>query len=319
MDIRRSLRKARHTAALQRDTALPQITFPYSKGWAFQAESNGGQDFALQTTEKVLSPGKFARLYQKNAASYWLRMGSGDFPHLDHFVERILPYQEQPFIVISSDGDLTVPNDANPASVEKLLSHPKLICWYSQNADIQPAHNGKLRPIPIGLDLHSPRPAGTGSALYAQFKAIADRAPAMEDRSDKIFVDIHLNFTADLRQVVSERLKGNPNYAFLPGRVPQTELWETYTRHKHVLSIVGHGYDCHRTWEALGLGCRVVTLTSPIDPFLETQPIYVAPDLDTLAKPDLLDDLARYFAGPAAGSGPGSGADTRALTFGDFL
>jgi len=296
---------------LSKDSDLRDISFPFSKGWAFQTEVNGGDMHVFSQTEKKLTARSFAARYKKNAGSYWLKMGSGNFPNLDFFVDKVLSYQTKPFFLITTDGDLTVPGDACPASVQTLLQNPHLTFWYSQNAEIAPGQQGKIRQIPIGLDLHFKRSDDLGSALFRKFVRVGTTAPAMECRTNKIFVDLHLNFSSDLRRTVYERLKGNRNYVFLGGRVSQTRLWEFYASYKYVLSVEGNGLDCHRTWEALGLGCRVVTLTSPLDGLFETLPVYICKSPDELARDDLIGDLDAKFGAEYN--------DLATLKFSDFM
>lgn len=40
----------------------------------------------------------------------------------------------------------------------------------------------------------------------------------------------------------------------------RAELWRRHGRYSFVISPPGHGLDCHRTWEALALGCIPITL-----------------------------------------------------------
>ena len=42
-----------------------------------------------------------------------------------------------------------------------------------------------------------------------------------------------------------------------------------------VLSPRGGGYDCHRTWEALILGCIPIVKTSGLDPLYEDLPVCI--------------------------------------------
>lgn len=292
------LRKKYHmiNKSLKADRELVNVDFPFSKGWAFQAESFGGLENVFQHSETKISKRQFEKYYSKNAQSYWIRTGSKNFPILDFFVEKVLPFQTRPFFLISSDGVLTVPNDANPLSVTKVLEHPKLICWYSQNADLTKIKTNKLKQIPIGLDLHTPRSDGVGYVLFNKFKAIAETATTFDERSNSIFVDIHLNQSHSLRRQVSDLLIGNPNYSFISDRISQLDLWRLYGKHKYVLSIIGKGYDCHRTWEALGLGCRIVTISSPLDDLLKKYPVYIADCKEDLADPNLSRQLEIFFA-----------------------
>lgn len=287
-------RKIRNLLAA--DHELRSITFPHSKGWAFQAESFGGVENAFQNTEKTLSASQFEKIYVKNAHSYWIRAGSKNFPHLDIFVEKILPFQTKPFTLFSTDGDLTVPTDANPASIKAVLEHPNLLRWYSQNAIVKQGNVGKLQQIPIGLDLHTPRPDGIGFDLFKSYKSICNTTGSFDARQDRIFVDIHLNYSSDLRRSVSHIIKNNPAFYLLDERVSQLDLWRHYRAHKYVLSVIGNGLDCHRTWEALGLGCRVVTVTSPLDNLFKNFQVYIAGSVQELARTDFMSAVRSYFA-----------------------
>jgi hypothetical protein len=45
-----------------------------------------------------------------------------------------------------------------------------------------------------------------------------------------------------------------------------------------VISLLGNGMDCHRTWEALGLGATVITSHSPIDNLLKDYRVIFLPN-----------------------------------------
>jgi hypothetical protein len=56
-----------------------------------------------------------------------------------------------------------------------------------------------------------------------------------------------------------------------------------------VVSPHGNGLDCHRTWEALSLGCIPIVKTSVLDPLFLELPVLVVQNwsditLDVLAK-----------------------------------
>jgi len=40
--------------------------------------------------------------------------------------------------------------------------------------------------------------------------------------------------------------------------------------------------DCHRTWEAMALGCIPIVNTSPLDPFYKQLPVMIVDDWSTL-------------------------------------
>jgi hypothetical protein len=45
--------------------------------------------------------------------------------------------------------------------------------------------------------------------------------------------------------------------------------------HAFVLSPHGNGLDCHRTWEALALGCIPIVKSSGLDPLFENLPVWI--------------------------------------------
>jgi hypothetical protein len=289
------LRAWKYRKYLNRDGELRNINFPYSKGWAFCVESNGGASNIFDATEHILSEKEFSRIYKRNCSSYWMRMGSGKFPNLDHFVETILPFQRVPFVIFCSDGDLTFPVDANGRSVNLILNHPLFCGLYAQNLDNTDCQDDKFMHIPIGLDLHTPRADGVGSSLFEEYISISESTSIFEHRKSSIFSDVNLNYTNRIRNVAFQLLKENKNFSFLGRRVSQLELWRAYSSHKYVLSLPGNGYDCHRTWEALGLGCRVITVTSPVDDLLKQFPVYIAKNVEELAEDRFYNRLEEFF------------------------
>ena len=61
----------------------------------------------------------------------------------------------------------------------------------------------------------------------------------------------------DLRSRVHELLRDVKGVHWVEG-VQRHELWRRYGEFSFVVSPRGYGKDCHRTWEALSLGCAVI-------------------------------------------------------------
>jgi hypothetical protein len=51
-----------------------------------------------------------------------------------------------------------------------------------------------------------------------------------------------------------------------------------------VVSPQGNGIDCHRTWEAMALGCIPIVKSHELDPLLSQFPILIVPDWRLLTK-----------------------------------
>ena len=60
--------------------------------------------------------------------------------------------------------------------------------------------------------------------------------------------------------------------------VDRNQTWTNQSKYAFVLSPIGHGLDCHRTWEALILGCIVIVVSSPLDTLYEGLPVLIIND-----------------------------------------
>ena len=57
--------------------------------------------------------------------------------------------------------------------------------------------------------------------------------------------------------------------------VTRLKTWNKQKEYAFVISPHGGGYDCHRLWEALILGCIPIVKTSPIDTLYEGLPVLI--------------------------------------------
>ena len=60
-----------------------------------------------------------------------------------------------------------------------------------------------------------------------------------------------------------------------PVMVPRLKTWNIQKEFAFVVSPHGGGYDCHRLWEALILGCIPIVKTSPIDKLYDGLPVLI--------------------------------------------
>jgi hypothetical protein len=56
----------------------------------------------------------------------------------------------------------------------------------------------------------------------------------------------------------------------------------------------GNGLDCHRTWEALALGCIVIVKTSGLDPLHIGLPVLIVKEWSEICK-ELLEETIQKF------------------------
>ena len=61
-----------------------------------------------------------------------------------------------------------------------------------------------------------------------------------------------------------------------------------------VLSPHGNGLDCHRTWEAIALGCIPVVKTSPLDRLFSGLPVLIVNSWSDLNESLLSETVDRF-------------------------
>jgi hypothetical protein len=79
-----------------------------------------------------------------------------------------------------------------------------------------------------------------------------------------------------------------------PAHTTRERSWNTQTQYAFVLSPHGNGLDCHRTWEALVLGCIPVVKTSPLDPLYAGLPVLIVQDWSRVTKTLLTETIAQF-------------------------
>lgn len=217
-----------------------------------------------------------------------------------------LPKISSPFILITGGDVLSVPSDLNKIKPKHffnkirskgfnphlLLDNPYLIAWYTQNYDHTIQHK-KLRAIPLGMgyrahenkDLHGETKKSAFEQDQQLQKVVADLLPTYS-RKFKIFSDTHLNNTSsrhqangiEPRESVYHTVKDNPLIEFQEKPLPRSTQWAKRGTYMFSLSLIGNGFDCHRTIESLILGNIVLLQSSPIDPLFEGLPVVIIKD-----------------------------------------
>lgn len=196
----------------------------------------------------------------------WIRNGSYDFTtstDLDIFSNN-LELINHPVILITSDGDRSVPKSYSLKTIWNILNHSKILDWYTQNYDFSITHF-KLKPLPIGMDLHSKHMLINNSANSKLDFFVNLRELKIQKIKNKIFSDTHLSLNSYDRSELYSKLKNNKYIEFLENRVPCNQILRMYNNYQFVISPHGRGLDCHRTWELFMLGCIVIVKTSSLD------------------------------------------------------
>jgi len=239
------------------EASFCKFEYLWSKYYPFLCDGNIRNKHVFDSTERLLTKEQWQHCYNPEGTIFWVKLGSyrnGSPNNLSGFVKHVLPNISRSFTLVTTDGDSSVPNDLSEHVLQRLLEHPNLVAWYTQN--LADKFHPKLHSIPIGLDLHTDRGFGVGIKLQTTFRAMATQ-PAVP-RLDRVLVDFATSSNANLRKSFIKANKDNCFVDILSARISQPELWKMYRRYRWVVSLPGNGLDCHRTWEAGYLGANVL-------------------------------------------------------------
>lgn len=258
-----------------------KLNFLWSKG--LEEKNN----YMLIETEKISENQIILDQIKNNVV--WIRLGSFEKENLcdlDIFSESLEKLNRE-IILVTSDGDKSVPSEIKLETYEKIINHPMIKSWYTQNYD-GTSKNQKLKHYPIGFDLHTDRYFFGVSLPFLPKKPVIEKINLLlqlrknnKNKIRKIFCDVHLSCNKKFnneRKRVKEILEKSDNVNFLNLRTSQENIWKKYTNHKFVVSTHGNGLDCHRTWEIIFLGGIVITKKSSLDPMFEGLPVVIVND-----------------------------------------
>jgi hypothetical protein len=218
---------------------------------------------------------------------------------LRSFVKYVLPKITHKFVLVSGDSDMTVPYEAmTEPDATLLFANAFMIRWYAQNT-IHP----RILPLPIGLDYHTI--ANNPNHYWRQ-----SGEPFLPLDQEKILFQIRDDATPRCRDTILANFTlgndrfgqraaalSNINRQLLNIRqeiLPRTELWKLMRRHTFVLSPFGMGMDCHRTWEALCLGCIPIVMTNALSRIFDDLPILIVDDWSLITEQLLVDTLTDF-------------------------
>ncbi len=222
---------------------------------------------------------------------------------LKYFINIIFPFLPCKIILVTGDNDETCPIDVFKSNEDFLnfIESDKITHWFAQNCV---ATHPKITPIPIGLDYHT---------LTSQTKH--HWGPKMVPiEQEKILINIKNNS----KPFWEREIKAHANFHFFMGtkygydRIDakntlakelvyyepkqnlRTETWTNQSKYAFVISPLGNGMDCHRTWEALCLGCIPIVKTSNLDFLYNDLPVLIVNKWSDVTK-ELLEQTIQDF------------------------
>lgn len=227
---------------------------------------------------------------------------------LHFFVNYILLYIKHTFTLVTGDSDLCVPREAlSQDETFTLLKSPFLKKWFIQNTQVQ--NNDKIVQMPIGMDFHTISEGKTHIwQMPDEKRSPLDQEQILQDiinnniQTNNSFINrepkIYVNFTVSndrfnqrqdcLNKINEDLLVMNQTFT------PRTKNWKLMTKYSFVLSPTGVGLDCHRTWEALCLGCIPIVKMVNFTKLFEDLPVLMIEDWADVTEELLQKTLAEF-------------------------
>lgn len=198
---------------------------------------------------------------------------------LHAFATQVLPQIQIQFVLVSGDSDLAISPKTLGADFDLLSNHHLLMAWFAQNKD---SEHPKLHALPIGLDFHSRwRDAqiwGGGFILpamqEAELRQISKNSLRWSDRKMVAYCNWGISVDRGDRQECKQKMDSSA-YFYQTERLNRTQTWAEQSQYAFVVSPSGAGLDCHRTWEALSLGCVPIVKRSPMTEVFEGLPVII--------------------------------------------
>ena len=213
-----------------------------------------------------------------------------------------LPKIKHPFTLVTGDSDRPVEASLlSHPNVLQILENEHLVAWFAQNLLVKAP---KLHHLPIGQDYHTmqsnPNPWGLGSmSPLAQERALVNtlvESPSFEDRELRAYCNWHFEGQRGDREECFNAIDHAVCF-FEPTKIPRGGTWARQAQMMFVISPFGRGFDCHRTWEALALGCVPILRRSGLSPVFEGLPCVFVDDWREVNGEFLAKSAARIASG----------------------
>jgi hypothetical protein len=169
-------------------------------------------------------------------------------------------------------------------------------------------HN-KHTKIPIGLDYHTSSYIDKGVKGHYVAKMmpleydklineIISNRQSFDKRIIKCYSNFHFNMQTDRRYTYDRKdaLEKIPKECVYYEKklVPRKQSFINQLEYAYVISPHGNGLDCHRTWEALVLGCIPIVKSSCLDQLYDELPVLIVEDWSDISQ-ELLEETVKVF------------------------
>lgn len=209
------------------------------------------------------------------------------------------------FILVSGDCDESIPNHIfTDMEFRNFIDSDKIIHWYTQNCV---GNHPKLSAIPIGLDYHTRKTPGTVSERWGhimtpkeqetEIHSLINVSKPFYDRTIKAYANFQFSMS---EQYTQDRVDAKDKLdiecvSYEPSHTKtRLESFQRQMEYAFVISPHGRGLDCHRTWEALVLGCIPIVKSSTNNPLYDGLPVLIVDDWFHVTQQLLTDTIQEY-------------------------
>ena len=221
---------------------------------------------------------------------------------LSLFFQNILPKIQTKIVLIIIESDII---NLYPV----LINNPKINHCFTWNKTLE---HYKISCMPIGLNYKK---------NYVSTQKILSEYSINENvirNPNKLLCfncDLNTNIERKrLNQILNEKLKGKYEKVkyikpistiAIPSNIEgnlivnitNPDVYKQMLNYKFILSPAGEGLDCHRTWEAIILGCIPIVKKSSIDEIFDNLPVLILNDWDELNEEFLNEKYNRIMLG----------------------
>jgi hypothetical protein len=201
---------------------------------------------------------------------------------LPQFANEVLRHIQLPFVLVTGDSDISIDRSYLGKDFDRIIENPFLVTWFAQNKAIE---SPKIHSLPIGLDFHSkwidPRIWGGGFILPAlqelELRKIFSESLRWSEREPKAYCDWIFSLDRGDRSLCKDQIDLSA-CVFPQGNLSRAMTWQAQSNYAFVISPSGAGTDCHRTWEALALGCVPIVKRHYLSDLFVDLPVIVVDD-----------------------------------------
>jgi hypothetical protein len=200
---------------------------------------------------------------------------------------------KEPITIVSGDSDDTM-DESFFKNILPQIETEKIVKWYCQNCTFS---HPKIFQLPIGLDLHSVQDISNPITPIEHEKMIKDiikHSKPFYERKLLCYSNFHFQIQRHPdRQDAYDKVPKELVF-YEKDRTDRETTYRKQTEYAFVLSPHGNGLDCHRTWEALILGCIPIVKKSGLDPLYDNLPVLIVTNWDDVTEELLTKTVEDY-------------------------